>query len=300
MSTATFKSGVQQVCIGADPRRPRSVTRRDLGRVAAMMAVAVGVVGWPSSASAALPVVDMEAAVKAAQWDPTKSGTGLTPGAKASVLLVEQALVAQGLLASSYVDGHFGTKTVDAYAAWQRAQGFTGLGANGIPGRASLTALGTGRFTITRALTPGARTTFRGFPLNTRTRDMLLAAESILGWSLVLTQGSYSPEVDPTSAHTHDGGGAVDLDAVSLTSSKRTAAAKALRRVGFAAWVRSPQQGSWPWHLHAVAISDTDLHPSAANQVGDYYEGRNGLANDGADDGPQVTKVTYEEYLRSI
>lgn len=300
MSTATFQSGVQQVCIGADPRRPRSVTRRDLGRVAAMMAVAVGVVGWPSSASAALPVVDMEAAVKAAQWDPTKSGTGLTPGAKASVLLIEQALVAQGLLASSYVDGHFGTKTADAYAAWQRAQGFTGLGANGIPGRASLTALGTGRFTITRALTPGARTTFRGFLLNTRTRDMLLAAESILGWSLVLTQGSYSPEVDPTSAHTHDGGGAVDLDAVSLTSSKRTAAAKALRRVGFAAWVRSPQQGSWPWHLHAVAISDTDLHPSAANQVGDYYEGRNGLANDGADDGPQVTKVTYEEYLRSI
>jgi peptidoglycan hydrolase-like protein with peptidoglycan-binding domain len=300
MSLATFQSGVHPAVCDGRPSRSRVVSRRDLGRVAAMMAVAVGVVGWPSSASAALPVVDMEAAVKAAQWDPAKSGTGLTPGAKASVLLIEQALVAQGLLASSYVDGHFGTKTVEAYAAWQRAQGFTGIGANGIPGRASLTALGSSRFSITRALTPGAKITFRGVPVNTRTRDMLVAAESILGWTFVLTQGSYSPEVDPTSAHTHDGGGAVDIDAVSLSGARRTAAAKALRRVGFAAWVRSPQQGSWPWHLHAVAISDTDLHPSAASQVGDYYEGRNGLANDGADDGPQVTKVTYEEYLRSL
>lgn len=40
-------------------------------------------------------------------------------------------------------------------------------------------------------------------------------------------------------------------------------------------------------------------HAAAAKQVGDYYEGKNGLASHAADDGPKVTKVTYEEYLRN-
>ena len=91
----------------------------------------------------------------------------------------------------------------------------------------------------------------------------------------------------------------LDLDAEGLTKARRLAAVTALREVGFAAWLRTPAQGDWPLHIHAIAISDTDLSAPAQNQVGDYYEGRNGLANDLPDDGPQVPKVTYEEFLRS-
>jgi len=47
-----------------------------------------------------------------------------------------------------------------------------------------------------------------------------------------------------------------------------------------------------------MAISDPDLSPGAQNQTGDYYLGMNGLAGRGSDDGPQVAKVTWEEYQR--
>ncbi|MFC7760524.1 hypothetical protein ACFQY4_22720 [Catellatospora bangladeshensis] len=84
-----------------------------------------------------------------------------------------------------------------------------------------------------------------------------------------------------------------------LTSTQRTASVRRLREVGFAAWLRTPSQGNWPYHIHAVALADTDLSTPARNQAGDYYLGMNGLANRGPDDGPQVTKVTWEEYQRA-
>jgi len=61
---------------------------------------------------------------------------------KAGTLIVEKALLAEKLLASTYVDGSFGTKTVAAYAAWQRHLGYSGSAADGIPGATSLKALG--------------------------------------------------------------------------------------------------------------------------------------------------------------
>lgn len=253
----------------------------------------------PMTASAALPTVDMEAVLKAAQWDPAKADSAITPGAGPSVLLVETALRDQGLLEASYVDGHFGTRTVTAYALWQRQLGYSGIDATGLPGRTSLTKLGEGQFTLTRIFSVGARTTYQGFPINARTLAMLKAAQARSGLTFVVEQGSYSPGVDPTSGGTHDGGGALDLDAEALTAAQRTAAVTALRQVGFAAWLRTPAQGDWPLHIHAVAISDTDLSAAAQKQTGAYYEGRNGLADNAADDGPQVPKVTYEEYLRS-
>ncbi|WP_197319936.1 peptidoglycan-binding protein [Saccharomonospora sp. NB11] len=251
------------------------------------------------TASAALPNANMEKIVLAAQCDPVKEGTGITPGAGPSVTLVEQALVDRGFLAAQYVDGHFGTATRSAYAKWQESLGYSGLAANGLPGRASLLALGEGRFNLTRPLTPGSRTTYQGFPFNQRTVDMLKEAAKLSGVSPVVEQGSYSPGNDPTSAGTHDGGGAVDIDAEALNGTQRTALVTALRKVGFAAWLRSPSQGNWPWHIHAIAINDTDLSTPAQKQVGSYYLGRNGLANNGPDDGPQVTKVTWEDYKRA-
>ena len=269
---------------------------------AALLASLTGAAGTPAAQAAdarkALPSVNMEAVLKAAQIDPRRPDDKLTPGAKASVLLVEKALRDRRLLAAKWVDGYFGTTTITAYKKYQKSLGFTGLDANGMPGKASLTKLGAGRFKVTRAVTSGARTSSGGVVVNTRTKNMLAEAKRLFGRKLVLDQGSYNPGGDPTSAGTHDGGGALDISVKGMNAATRTAAVRALRRVGFAAWVRSPQQGDWPWHIHAVAISDPDLATQAQNQVGDYYLGRNGLANRRPDDGPKVTIRTWEEYQR--
>lgn len=258
-------------------------------------------VGAPVAVSRAsvLPDVNMEATVRAAQIDPRRADHTLTPGAKASVLLVEQALQARHLLDATWVDGYFGTTTVTAYAQYQRSLGYTGLDANGLPGTTSLTRLGEGRFHVTNVIGPGNRIDLGGgILINTRTKNMLDAAQRLLGRTLVLSQGSYNPGGDPTSAGTHDGGGVVDIAVQGMTAATRTTVARTLRRVGFAAWVRNPSQGDWPWHIHAVAISDTDLSGPAQHQVGDYYLGMNGLADRGPDDGPKVTIRTWEEYQR--
>lgn len=250
-------------------------------------------------ARAVLPAVVMEKVVLAAQLDPVKTGTGVTTGAGPSVRLVEQGLVTGGFLTASYVDGHFGSATRAAYAKYQESLGYTGLAANGLPGTASLTRLGEGTFTVARPLSIGARTTYQGYPFNARTVAMLTEAQRLSGVKGVVEQGSYSPGEDPTSAGTHDGGGAVDLDAEQLSAAQRTALVKAMRRVGFAAWLRTPDQADWPLHIHGVAVNDTDLHVTAQEQVGKYYLGRNGLRSDLPDDGPQVTKVTWEDYRRT-
>ncbi|NVI91681.1 peptidoglycan-binding protein [Actinomadura sp. BRA 177] len=265
--------------------------------VAAALLASAGTSGTPARATA-LPSVNMEATVKAAQIDPRRADDTLTPGAKASVLLVERALRDRQLLDAQWVDGYFGTTTIAAYAKYQKSLGYTGLDANGLPGKTSLTKLGAGRFTVTHVIGPGARVSSGGVVINTRTRDMLAEAERLLGRKLVLDQGSYNPGGDPTSAGTHDGGGVVDISVKGMSAATRTTVARALRRVGFAAWVRSPSQGDWPWHIHAAAISDTDLSSQAQHQTGDYYLGLNGLANRNADDGPKVTIRTWEEYQR--
>ncbi|QLQ36651.1 peptidoglycan-binding domain-containing protein [Micromonospora robiginosa] len=275
------------------------ITRRNLLAGAVGLAVATGGPLATGPASAALPAVDMEALIKAAQIDPRRADTALTEGAKDSVLLVERALQARGLLSTPYVDGHFGTSTVAAYAAYQRSLGYTGLDATGLPGPSSLRALGDGRFTVVRALSPGSVVALRGVQVNTRTKAMLLEAERLLGRQLGITQGSYNSGVD-ASAGTHDGGGALDLSVSGLSSATRTDVLRRLRTVGFAAWLRTPDQGDWGYHIHAVALADTDQSTGAQNQAGDYYLGRNGLANRGPDDGPVVSRRTWEEYQRSL
>lgn len=277
------------------------MTRQWSGRriLATVGTVALFLTGFAptASAAAALPVANMEAALKAAQWDPQKAGSGVTAGSGPSVLLIEKALQAEGLLSATYVDGHYGTSTVAAYTRWQRRLGYSGLGANGIPGEASLKQLAAGRFSISFVVRPGARQLFGGQTVDKRTNDMLEQAHTILGLVLRLDQGSYSTS-DPTSAGTHAGGGVVDINVDGWSAARRRSVTGALRSIGFAAWLRSPSEGNWPWHIHAVAISDPDLSPEAQAQVGDYYRGRNGLKNDLPDTGPAGPKVTWEDYLR--
>jgi hypothetical protein len=272
------------------------------GLVGAVAIAATGVAfatGVSAHAADPLPAVNMEAVLKAAQWDPRKPDSRLTPGSGPSVLQVEKALHARGLLGKRLVDGHFGTATVKAYAAWQRSLGYAGLDASGLPGATSLKKLGSNRYSVARTVRPGARTTFNGVTMDSRTHAMLSRADDRIGPRLVMQQGSYSTS-DPTSAGTHAGGGAVDIWVRNMSPSQRTSAVRELRRVGFAAWLRSPSQGDWPWHIHAVALGDPDLSPQAQHQAGDYYRGLNGLADRRPDDGPRVTKVTWEDYLRAL
>jgi hypothetical protein len=85
-----------------------------------------------------------------------------------------------------------------------------------------------------------------------------------------------------------------------LTSSRPGRAVKALRDVGFAAWLRTPEQG-FVYHIHANAVGDTDMSGSAQAQVHDYYFGKNGLANHAADNTPAEYRGTFtwwEKYNR--
>lgn len=274
----------------------RRVLSRGLAAGAALTVPALaGTVG-----AAAATAVDMELVLLACQVDPPKAGTGTTPGAASHVLLVEQALQAKGLLASAQTDGHYGTSTVEAYAAWQRSLGYEGLDANGVPGRTSLTQLGSGRFDVTRPVATGSRTdAYGGKQVNTRTANMLRAADAMLSWSITLTQGSYT-SANPDSAGTHDGGGVVDISVSSLTTTQRWQTVQALRTVGFAAWLRTPDDG-FAYHIHANGISDPDMSQVARNQIHDYYFGKNGLANHAADNTPSQYRVAFtwwEQYQR--
>ncbi|GAB3363695.1 peptidoglycan-binding domain-containing protein [Amycolatopsis echigonensis] len=272
---------------------------RKLAVLTAGAAAAATVAVATPGVAAALPAANMEAVLLAAQIDPQRADSTQTPGAHDSVLLVEKALQAKGLLDAKYVDGYFGTTTIDAYAKYQKSLGYTGLDASGLPGKTSLEKLGAGRYTVSNVVSAGSHVTYHGVTLNTRTKAMLQAAEKLFGKEVGLTQGSYNPGGVGASAGTHDGGGALDVSVANMSSATRVEFAKDLRKVGFAAWVRTPAQGDWGYHIHAIAVNDPDLSSGAQHQVGAYYLGQNGLANHGKDDGPAVNpKLTWEQYQR--
>ncbi|MFE2106630.1 peptidoglycan-binding protein [Kitasatospora sp. NPDC059463] len=93
------------------------------------------------------PTVSLVRVVAAARTDPGAAQGHQTYAAEAR--LVEQALADEGLLEQRWVDGSFGTRTVQAYAAYQRSLGYVGADADGIPGRRSLERLAVARFTVT-------------------------------------------------------------------------------------------------------------------------------------------------------
>lgn len=133
---------------------------------------------------------------------------------------------------------------------------------------------------------------WRGRRANAKTILMLQAAERILGHRLVISQGSFNGTV-PQSAGTHDSGGVLDLSVHTPGSSTRKKV-KALRKVGFAAWHRTPDQfrpqDDVPEHIHAVSLFDDNLSAGAADQKAGYLADppRNGLASGALDDGPKV------------
>lgn len=146
------------------------------------------------------------------------------------------------------------------------------------------------------------RVTWRGVWLDPRTRDMMEELAALTGDIYINpTQGSWSGAA--ASAGTHTGCGAVDLMHSSWSVRDYDIVVREARRVGFAAWHRTPAQANWPRHNHLIAVQKGGkndrgcLAQGAHNQVVDYYNGINGLAGRGRDDGPrEFVGVTWEKY----
>jgi hypothetical protein len=145
------------------------------------------------------------------------------------------------------------------------------------------------------ALDPYDRLNWRGVVANRRTIEMLEITElrSELG-TLRIPQGSYTTGVS-ASGGTHSGGGALDISVRDMTSTERDHVVWALRKTSFAAWYRPYLAGVWPAHIHAIAIGDREISAAAAEQVVQYRNGQNGLANHGPDNGPNVPITVYRQ-----
>ena len=130
-----------------------------------------------------------------------------------------------------------------------------------------------------------------GMTINQRTLAMLTHARELYGGELeingyAITQGSYSGSV-AASFGTHSGGGAVDLsvlrrDTYTVLWDDIEPLIRALRIVGFAAWLRDYGElyTDSPIHIHAIAIGDRELSKPAQDQlIGEagYFRGYTGL-----------------------
>ena len=91
-----------------------------------------------------LPKVDVSRLVNAFRVDGAKKRTPKSEGTYPhGTRLVESALADLGFLSRTYVgDGYAGPQTVEAYSDYQRALGYRGKDADGIPGMTSLVTLG--------------------------------------------------------------------------------------------------------------------------------------------------------------
>lgn len=120
-----------------------------------------------------------------------------------------------------------------------------------------------------------------GHQLNRRTQVMIENAERMLAGRarFRITKGSYE-HTDERGAHPHQGGGVVDLEVLAEGSEQIEPAVFALRRAGFAAWYRAEREQP---HVHAVAIGDHELSPSATWQVRAYFRGRDGRTRSAPD-----------------
>lgn len=130
---------------------------------------------------------------------------------------------------------------------------------------------------------PYRRITRRGVELDWRTWAALLEAERRAGFRFTVVQGSYNAGVVGASAGTHDGGGAVDLSIRGVTDHDRNRMVRALRNVGWAAWIRPTIDGLWTEHLHAVLLDHVTASAGAKAQWAEYRAGGDGLVGSAPD-----------------
>jgi hypothetical protein len=142
-----------------------------------------------------------------------------------------------------------------------------------------------------------AITLYQGGRFDDRTLAMYHEVERLTPFQVFVSQGGFNTGGVAASAGTHDRA-AVDVSGSILTSDERWQVVTNMRRVGFAAWIRTPAQG-FPWHMHGVPING-DLSTAARAQVVQYSQHKNGLAGGGPDDGPAgFYDRTWEKYTGS-
>lgn len=233
----------------------------------------------------------------------------------AAVTTAQQKLIALGFSIPAGATGYFGDQTKSAWTAWEQTIDVTTV--DGVPGCYSLTELGSRPTSPTfstscdipdpsgqdnepaHVYTRGTFGLGGGKIINQRTKTMIdravVALADSYAWAPYITQGSYNPGGVSGSAGTHDGGGVIDIRTSTMTTHGQNLCVQALREVGFAAWLRTPAEG-FTTHIHAVAIGDREMSGAAANQVQAFFNGRNGLANNGPDTLPSTYQVAWPSW----
>lgn len=132
---------------------------------------------------------------------------------------------------------------------------------------------------------PYDTTTRDGETIDYLTSAALDASIEEFGGDLRIMQGGHSHYA--ASGNTHAGLGVLDLD---VPNGDWAGAMAALRKVGFAAWVRNVPGYGYAGdgaHIHAVLIGNERLSPQAQVQVQSYLNNDDGLKGSRPDDGPR-------------
>lgn len=136
-------------------------------------------------------------------------------------------------------------------------------------------------------MSASSKTIYQGHTVDMMTKQILDVGNKLLRLGVyggetsdvTMLQGSWSHSVG-ASAGTHDGGAAFDLTAFNSVGRVRV-----FRLLGVAYWERQYLKNVWPHHNHGIVAGMDDAAPLARSQVVSYYNGKNGLANNGKDDG---------------
>jgi len=147
------------------------------------------------------------------------------------------------------------------------------------------------------------RTEVRGGQrLSTRAWALIEDAAQAVGIQpgvVYVSQGGYKGGTGAgASAGTHDKGDVFDLRIWNLPASVIEPLVVELRRRNGCAWLRDPQHGPWTStgpHIHCVLRDSADgLSDGAKQQVRDYDDGLNGLANRQRDYHPRPPQSHWE------
>lgn len=120
--------------------------------------------------------------------------------------------------------------------------------------------------------------TWRGVKMTRRAVQSLRWAEDKAGVAISPAQGSFNQGV-AASGGTHDQE-AIDCRVRGYSPEQIKSLVVWLRRAGWAAWYRSPAEGNWGPHVHAVPLGSNAKRSRQADwQAKQYDMGRNGLSN---------------------
>lgn len=126
---------------------------------------------------------------------------------------------------------------------------------------------------------------WRGVRMTRRAVQSLRWVEDKSGVAISPSQGSFNKGV-AASGGTHDEE-AIDCRVGGLSQSQIRSLVYWMRRAGWAAWYRSPAEGNWGAHVHAVPLGRNARRSRQAEwQAQQYDAGKSGLSSARADSMP--------------